>query len=275
LKRYLLAAAFIVILSTVSFAFGGPAPQAQQQQPFYEDTSATIQPAPSAQTTQTPVVAQPTPEAMRVDEVEKARAEIKAEKAELAKIEKYIWNLETKIIEARKEYNSQKLLDLKEVEQDTIERARLIKGSISKKMQTYPELKVSEAIESGKLQTKPVKIEEQPATQVVVEDQTATQVPATAGIPVPTSKPKTSGVYVFHQVAAGDTLFGISRKYYGTPGFYKEIAKLNGIADMNGLKEGMMIKIDTRLKKMVLQKPIVNPVNSPALPESVPDPVSQ
>ena len=49
-----------------------------------------------------------------------------------------MWTLDNKIIEARNTENTQRLLDLKEQEQDTLERARLLKGDISRMMEQYP-----------------------------------------------------------------------------------------------------------------------------------------
>jgi nucleoid-associated protein YgaU len=253
LVRSFIVIIFVLILSTMSYAFGGPAPQGNDQT-FYENTDPQST-QPSQQVQQTPPasqpVVQPTQDDMRVDEVEKARSEIKQERAELTKIEKYLWNLDSKMIEVRKARNSKKLLELKEVEQATVERARLIKADIAKKMQKYPELKVAEDIESGKVQVKPaLRPDGAPA---VVE-----QTPIVSDISVAPA-PVVSGVYVYHEVELGDTLFGISRKYYGTPGFYREIAKLNGIRDTSGLKQGMLLKIDTRLKNLVQQKPVAVP----------------
>jgi len=61
---------------------------------------------------------------------------------------------------------------------------------------------------------------------------------------VEVKKPASAGGIVYHTVAPGDTLMSISRKYYGTPLLYKDIAAMNGITDLGQLKVGMKLKID-------------------------------
>lgn len=242
----LFASFFILILSGASYSMGGGAPSEGNEQT-------------------------PPSDEKRVEEIDKARAEIKQDRAEIDKIEKYMWTLDNKIIEARNTENTQRLLDLKEQEQDTLERARLLKGDISRMMEQYPELKVSEALEAAKEtpETAPAPQPEQTtAQQQPVAQQTLPPVPvppvtmvaAPKPAPKPVVKSTTKSYIVYHEVEEGDTLFGISRKYFGTPSLYKEIAKQNNITEANGLKQGMMLKIDLRWKSMVIPKPVAAPV---------------
>lgn len=59
------------------------------------------------------------------------------------------------------------------------------------------------------------------------------------------AKPK----MVSHCISAGETLAGISQKYYGTPDLYPEIAKANKIKDPGLIIAGEYLEIDLSLKK--------------------------
>ena len=246
-STFILASLFMLLLSTSSYSMGGGAPSESDQTPPSDDK--------------------------RVEQIDKARAEIKQDRAELDKIEKYMWSLDTKITDARNSENTKRLLDLKEQEQDTLERARLLKGDISRLMEQYPELKVSEALEAAKENPQPVQ-QAQQAEQPAMEQQQAVQQQVMPPVPVPpvtmapaprpVAKPVVkkvvqSSYIVYHEVESGDTLFGISRKYFGTPSLYKEIAKQNNITEANGLKQGMVLKIDLRWKSMVTPRPVAVP----------------
>jgi nucleoid-associated protein YgaU len=236
-----LAALFgVFFICSSAFAFGGsPAPSdAEQQVQSQQDTA-------------------------REEALNKARTEMQAEKRELVKVEKYLWNLQIRMDDAKRSGNSKKLLELKELEQETVERARLLKGSIERKKELYPELKVSEALESAKVEnsntnenvivvnqeekivtTKPVIVSATPKQPVVPIEQTMAPVP--------------SGRIIYHEVELGDTLMSISRKYYGNASMYKDIAKLNNIPVGQGLRQGQLLKIDMNLKRSA-PKPVVNP----------------
>jgi nucleoid-associated protein YgaU len=54
---------------------------------------------------------------------------------------------------------------------------------------------------------------------------------------------------VYHDVEMGDTLVSISKKYYGSPDYYRQIAKLNNITDISNIPQGARLKIDLGLKK--------------------------
>lgn len=230
----------VFLISSSAYAFGGsPAPSDAEQQ---------------VQSQQDPA---------REDALNKARSEMQAEKRELVKVEKYLWNLQIRMDDARRTGNSKKLLELKELEQETVERARLLKGSIERKKELYPELKVSEALETAKVENtdstenvivvkseekmptpKPVFAKPSPKQPVVPYEQTMT--------------PVSSGKIIYHEVELGDTLMSISRRYYGNSSMYKDIAKLNNIPVGQGLKQGQLLKIDLGMKKSA-PKPVVNP----------------
>ena len=201
MKRSIISLVLLLILTVPSFAMGGsPAPKDQGE------------PKPASST--------------REEELIKAKIEVKQMKAELEKIENYIWVLDQKIIDARKAKNIKKLVQLKEKERETIERAELLQSTIERKKEMYPELKASEDLEAVNAKAA---IPENPTNPAEI-------------------MPKASGSMIYHDVAPGETLMAISRKYYGNASYYKDIAKLNGLADYN-LRKGMKLKIDLSIKK--------------------------
>jgi LysM domain len=55
---------------------------------------------------------------------------------------------------------------------------------------------------------------------------------------------------IYHTVARGETLMGISRKYFkGSGSYYKKIAQMSGIIQVSQLKVGERLKIDLSLLK--------------------------
>lgn len=248
-----------VIFSIPAFSFGGPAPEPQ--------STPADNPSPVAV------------ENNRVVEIDKARAEIKDLKGQLDRLEKFNWSLDQKMQDARKAGNSKKLLELKESEQSTLERARAIKDAIAKKKEMYPELKVSEALENSKAT--------QPNGALIPVVTVPTPVPAPAPMtirqPAPTPRSaQASNKIFYHEVELGDTLMNISRKYFGNASMYKAIAQSNGILPNSGLRQGQLIKIDMRLKSMAPQRavpiyPPVQPVQQQIIEQSYPQdqPVEQ
>jgi LysM repeat protein len=250
---------FFLYLSTVAYPFGGSPP-------------------PAGTGVESPIQQNNT-ETERQTDLDKARAEMVQEKAELSKVEQYMWNLDSRITDARKTGNTKKMLELKQLEQDTIERARLITGSINRKKEKFPELKAAEAVEAARVNQP--QIQTQDSGDVVEVVMIPRQ--AVAASPKSTAKkavkppmppmPSASGnvEYFYHEVDLGDTLYSISRKYYGTPAYYKEIVQNNKIANMNGLKQGMMLKMVKRSSTMIQQQepvqiqqesqpqPVINP----------------
>lgn len=238
--RNLIICSFAVIisfaLSVGAFSMGGTPPEedvfATGGAPLSTKTTAAPAPAP---TTQAPS-AQPA-EVKSNDELGKARDEIIQLQQDSEQVEKYMWWLDGKIIEARRVKNTKKLVELKELEQDTLARARAISEKMDKIIAKYPQLKGYQGKKATQVQ-QGAKMPIQPAAampkQAVKPQAVKPQVPA--------------GKMVYHYVVMGDTLMNISRQYFGTPAYYKDIAAMNGLADPSDLKQGMVIKVDLTLK---------------------------
>jgi len=188
-------------------------------------------PAPKQYSTSAP---SSTPNA-REEELNKARLELNDAKSELERVERYIWVLDSRIVAARIKGDAKKLVDLKEIEQTTLERAQLLKGTIARIKDKYPELKASEDLQTVN--------EKVTIPEPVVQE--GSPVPAVA--PVTANNPNPSNSVIIHEVQAGDTLMNISRKYYGTPSMYKEIMRINNLTEST-LSKGMKLKIDLRSK---------------------------
>jgi nucleoid-associated protein YgaU len=67
--------------------------------------------------------------------------------------------------------------------------------------------------------------------------------------PVATSEGASGSNIVYHDVEMGDTLVSISKKYFDSPDYYMEIAKMNDIKDIEYVPQGTRLKIDLSLKK--------------------------
>lgn len=63
--------------------------------------------------------------------------------------------------------------------------------------------------------------------------------PADTLAPEPPGEPQPR----LHTVVKGDTLMAIARRYHGSAGRYREIARLNSIADPNRIFIGQVLKI--------------------------------
>lgn len=66
-----------------------------------------------------------------------------------------------------------------------------------------------------------------------------------ASVPAPPPPPEKPTVPATHTVVAGDTLSGISKKYYGTPARWREIYEANRVSmsSPSALKIGMVLKL--------------------------------
>lgn len=234
-RSYVCVLILVIIMAVPSFVFamGGP--------PEEEETASPPPPAPAVEQA-APVVAPPVPapkkaettlieiQAVTPEGYEKARAELRVLDEDMAKIESYLWNLDSKIIAVRKTKNSKRLLELKEKERETLDRARILTNKIAKLKEKYP------GIEGYK-----------PAKAVKVKQAEVT-------VPVQEAKPAAAaGQVVYHYVVMGDTLISISRKYFGSPSYFREIAAMNGMSDPSELKQGMILKIDLGIKGTVPQ----------------------
>jgi len=173
------------------------------------------------------VVKRPTAEAEEKEsaDIERARAELASLEADLDEVEDYLDVLTKQMIAARKAGDTVKFLELQKMEQEAMERDKSLKERIEKLKTKYPELRQYRAAAAPKAGP-PV---EAPARTV----ETPRPVVAAA-----------ASQMVYHYVTIGDTLAGISRQYFGTPAYYKEIASANGLSDPNAIYQGMQLKID-------------------------------
>ncbi len=94
-----------------------------------------------------------------------------------------------------------------------------------------PQLPAADVTGEPETATVPETAPEEPI--LVAPDETAT-------VETPAGAEKAPKVYT---VQKGDTLYGIARKFYGDQRRYKDIAKLNGIADPNLIYVGQVLKI--------------------------------
>jgi nucleoid-associated protein YgaU len=105
--------------------------------------------------------------------------------------------------------------------------------------QKYPDLKPAEKAEVQVV-----------GAQVIPEEEKLEQVEklGQAEKPEQAAAPKAAGRnIVYHDVVMGDTLMSISRKYFGTPAYYKDIAKMNNINPIGALPQGSSLMIDLSL----------------------------
>lgn len=78
-------------------------------------------------------------------------------------------------------------------------------------------------------------------TETVAEETTSAAPPETTSAAPPESTPASTGVtYV---VQAGDSLYSISRKFYGTESMVSQIQELNGLSNADLIKEGQTLNL--------------------------------
>lgn len=207
LKIVILVALAVFVLSPATFAMGGPPKEEPSQAPKVEAPAA-------AAVTAEPVKASS-------EELNGATAEIIRLESKLDRLEDYLDLLSKKILKARKSGNAGKVIELKSREGEAASQAKNLKEKIAKIREKYPELK--------ELKEQPAK--EKPAVEAAVPSHETHPRAVTPNI-------------VYHEVVMGDSLIAISRKYFNTPDFYKEIAEMNGLTDTGGLQQGMILKID-------------------------------
>lgn len=70
----------------------------------------------------------------------------------------------------------------------------------------------------------------------------------------PKSKPKPKIIYMTYKVKPGDTIYSISRKFYGYNGMAKAIKRLNNIRDASGLRVGTIVKLPKSSRGPIRQK---------------------
>ena len=224
-KTYCLSILLVFILCPVAFAMGGPAPEVK------EEGTPVIQPAET-----TPVIV--TKEAAP-GEIQKAKAELTSLESEREKIDNYLEDLNKKIINAKVSKNSKQLAELQAKERAMTERQNKIAQRVLVIKQKYPDLKPAEKPEIQVV-----------GAQVTPEEEKLEQVEklGQAEKPEKAAAPKAAGRnIVYHDVVMGDTLMSISRKYFGTPAYYKDIAKMNNINPIGALPQGSSLMIDLNL----------------------------
>ena len=232
---------FTALLATAAFAMGGPAPEPSKE------ATPTIQ-TQSGESKSVPATGEIT---SGISDSEKAKSELTSLEAQREKIDGYMDVLNKKIIKAKTAGDSKKTLELQVTERAMSNQEKKIGQRILAIKQKYPELKPGENTEVAG----PEKAEN-------VTEKSA-------------EKPKavTPNV-VYHEVMMGDTLMNISRKYFGTPVYYKEIARMNNVTDMGYLPQGTKLMIDLNLKggkpaaAVVPQKVAPKPAASPAVKPS-------
>jgi nucleoid-associated protein YgaU len=215
----ILAFLIIVLISPVAFAMGGPPAQVPTEE------TAAIQP----QTVEAKSVT-----AMKHAESErltKSETELTSLEAERQKIENYLEILNKKIIRAGQAKNAKKLSELWTIERKMSDEEKKISKRILAIKEKHIELKPEEVAVPVKLempkQAEKPKVEKPKVEKPLVE------------------KPKSVGRnIVYHDVVMGDTLISISRKYFGTPDYFREIAKMNNITDTAYLTQGTSLMID-------------------------------
>ncbi len=193
----LCAAVFILGFASFSYAMGGPAVEVQEK-----GTAEVQQPASG--------------EALPSD-LESAKTELTSLEVQREKTENYLEILNRKIINAKMMKDAKKTTELQAAERIMADRNNKIVQRISAIRQKYPEL--------------------QPAGKA--EE-------ATGEVSAKEEKPAGSNI-VYHEVEMGDTLISISRRYFGTPIYYREIARMNNIADIGNISQGTRLMIDLNM----------------------------
>jgi nucleoid-associated protein YgaU len=184
-------------------------------------------PAPETPTKETEAVqtqtAEPAPVAATVEISaentgnENAESELTSLEAQREKIDNYMEALNKKIIKAKTAGDTKKVSELQATERVLSDRENKIGQRILAIKQKNPELKPIEQ--------------------------------AGAVIPEKAEKPKAvNPKIIYHEVMMGDTLMSISRKYFGTPAYYRDIAKINNITDIGYLPQGTNLMIDLNMK---------------------------
>jgi nucleoid-associated protein YgaU len=176
-------------------------------------------PAVEVQEKTTAEVQQPASGEALPGDIESAKTELTTLEAQREKTENYLEILNSKIINAKMAKDAKKISELQAAERIMADRNNKIVKRISAIRQKYPEL--------------------QPAGKTGE---------ATGEASIKEEEPQAAGAnIVYHEVEMGDTLVGISRKYFGTPIYYREIATMNNIADTGNISQGTRLKIDLNM----------------------------
>ena len=167
-----------------------------------------------------------------------------------------------KMIEAKMAGDTVKLAELIAMERSVSDQACKVDMTMASMIKKYPTLKPTEEaamgmagkiIESNKAEKRSF---EKPAAAVPPKNgkPNGAKKPVMTTIakkskPDQTKKTKiASKKLIYHTVARGETLMGISRKYFkGSGSYYKKIAQMSGIIQVSQLKVGERLKIDLSL----------------------------
>jgi nucleoid-associated protein YgaU len=222
-KIILLSFVIAVLMSPAVFAMGGPAQE--------EEGQITPSPAPAPATVEVQPAA-PTNEAVSPEvksyvlEFEKARLELPSLEARREKVDKYLDVLSKKIIMAKGSGDAKKAGELQATERQMSAEEKKIIQKITVIRAKFPDIQ------------------------------------AGAGPAQAQAETSGSGI-VYHDVEMGDTLVSISRKYFGSPDYYMEIAKMNNIKNVWYVAQGTRLKIDLSLKKSEMPAPAAAAVAAP------------
>ncbi len=213
----------VIVLSPMALAMGGP-PQSETPQenpiqvPTYQQFSAqqaAQQAQPSVETTTTGTAS--------TEEIEKATIELIELEAKLDRQDEYLDLLSKKMVKANAEGDSSKLIELKAREKEAVSRRKAISDKIEALKNKYPELRTAQAPQAS----------EKPQVEIA----------PIRPLPPAVSAPTTPNI-VYHEVEMGDTLMSVSRKYFNSPEYFRQIADANNITDLSYLPQGMTLKID-------------------------------
>jgi nucleoid-associated protein YgaU len=214
--RAILISAFLfaVIMAPAAFAMGGSAPETPK------DVTAEVQ---TLTTEAKPVAATAETSSVKIVSQD-PESELTSLEAQREKIYAFMEALNKKMIKAKTAGDTNKISELKAAERVMTDLDNKLGQKIIAIKQKHPELKPAE--EAGVVipekKEKPGKPEEPKAV--------------------------TSNI-VYHEVMMGDTLMSISRKYFGTPAYFRDIAKMNKITDMAYLPQGTNLIIDLNMKE--------------------------
>jgi nucleoid-associated protein YgaU len=218
-------------LSPIALAMGGP-PQSEvpeskpvEVQPEVQTLSQpAVQPAPAVAAPQTVQTTGTT----STEEMEKATVQLIELEARLERVDDYLDVLSKKMAKANAEGNTSKVIELKARERESLANRKAISSKIEALKNKYPELRTAAAQQQNVQAPLPPVRALPPATVV--------------------SAPSTPNI-VYHEVEMGDTLMNVSRKYFNSPEYFRQIAEANNITDLSYLPQGMMLKIDLNWAK--------------------------
>ena len=228
INQFCLVVLLIFALSPIALAMGGP-PQSEVPESKPVEVQPEVQnlTQPAAQAAPAVTAAQTTTTAS-TEEIGKATVQLIELEAKLEKVDDYLDVLSKKMAKANAEGNTSKVIELKARERESLANRKAISSKIEALKNKYPELRTAAAPQQN------------------------VQAPIPPVKPLPPapvfSTPSTPNI-VYHEVEMGDTLMNISRKYFNSPDYFRQIAEANNITDLSYLPQGMTLKIDLNWAK--------------------------